>query len=217
MYSIHWGGNRMYLGTKPLGRVRPSARRKPLSCLVGWKLGSRLSVGPASTTALCKLLRGDFQGLFHLFVLVVVQEDSGRAKAPLCGQVAHKPDHVPHLIVFEDTIPPRHASEADTIFNDPLQLSIRVSLNILSTQVRHRGRHPIGERNTGIVTIQSVTDLAVALEVPLTDLHYLRGVGHGILPILTADGDPLRFIRSQSFPFAGAANPARAQNQDAEH
>src|SRR5437879_4259287 len=41
MYSIHWGGNRMYLGSKPRGRVRPSAGRKPLPCLVGRELGPR--------------------------------------------------------------------------------------------------------------------------------------------------------------------------------
>src|SRR2546425_146570 len=31
----------MYLGSKPRGRVRPSAGRKPLPCLVGRELGPR--------------------------------------------------------------------------------------------------------------------------------------------------------------------------------
>ena len=46
--------------------------------------------------------------------------DFRRAQAALRGQMADIVDDVPHLLVFQNAFPSRHAGRTDAVFDNPL-------------------------------------------------------------------------------------------------
>ena len=56
-------------------------------------------------------------------------ENRGNALAAFRGELSQEPHDAPHLIVFKLALPARHAAKANSIFDDPFELSVFVLLN----------------------------------------------------------------------------------------
>src|SRR5262249_48297572 len=69
--------------------------------------------------------------LFRVLVLLgFFLVDLRSAKAASRGQMANVVHDLPHLVVFKNAFPSRHAGGADAVLNDPLQLAVGVILNV---------------------------------------------------------------------------------------
>ena len=69
-------------------------------------------------------------GLRQLLVFVFTFfENRWNALAAFRGKLSQEPNNAPHLIVLKLALPARHATEANSVFNDPLELSVFVFLN----------------------------------------------------------------------------------------
>lgn len=103
-------------------------------------------------------------------------------------------DHLPHLIILNQTFPTGHSAHTDAIFDDPFELAVRVLLNFGRAKVRYWRRHISGERHTGCMPIEAVTNLAVMSEVVASILYSGTIVRNGVVPILAADYYLLAFL-----------------------
>lgn len=69
-------------------------------------------------------------GLRQVLVFVFAFfKNCGNALAAFRGELPQEPHNAPHLIVFKLALPARHATEANSVFDDPLELSVFVLLN----------------------------------------------------------------------------------------
>jgi hypothetical protein len=87
------------------------------------------------------------------------------AETSFLRQMSNIEDYLPHLIVLEKSLPTRHSRHADPVFDDPFQLAVGVLLNICRAKVRHWWRNVSGEWYARRVAVETVTHLAVMLEV----------------------------------------------------
>src|SRR5258707_8921414 len=75
----------------------------------------------------------------HVLVLFLFFLKNRRcAQAALWGKMADIVDDVPHLFVFLNPFPSRHAGRLDAVFNDPLQLAVSVVLHVFYLEICHR-------------------------------------------------------------------------------
>src|SRR5664279_2055161 len=100
-------------------------------------------------------------------------ENLRNALTTLLGEMTNESHDAPHFVILEHTLPAGHAAEANAVFDDPFELSVFVLLNVLVAQIDYGRRHFAGEWNSGAVSVQTVANLAVMLEV----LH--PGLPHG--------------------------------------
>src|ERR1022692_4821101 len=128
-------------------------------------------------------------GRLHHFLMLFFAffEYRWNALATFLREMPNESHNDPHFVVLEHTLPPGHAAEANAVFDDPLELSVLVLLNVPIAQVEHGRRHFAGEWNSGAVSVQTVANLAVMLEVLHPGLHHGWAIGGGILPIFTPD------------------------------
>ena len=56
------------------------------------------------------------------------------AVASFRRQMPYIADHAPHFIVLEKSLPARHSTQTDAIFDDPFQLPVCVILNIFAAR-----------------------------------------------------------------------------------
>src|SRR5438270_7576395 len=57
---------------------------------------------------------------------------------------------VPHLLILQNSLPARHSAVPYPILENPLQLAVRVRLNILHRHICHSRIHLVRERYSGI-------------------------------------------------------------------
>jgi hypothetical protein len=70
--------------------------------------------------------------VFHSFVRFrFFFEDLRNSQAAFGRKVPQITDNLPHFVVFQDPFPSRHSGRANAVIDDPLQLAIRVFLNVL--------------------------------------------------------------------------------------
>src|SRR5262245_7561122 len=105
---------------------------------------------------------------FHLLVLFVFfLEDGGLSEASLFRQMADVADYLPHLVVFDNSFPGGHAGGVYSINQNPVQLAIGVGLHVGGLQVCNRRGHLGRKRHAGILSIETVANLAMMSEMPL--------------------------------------------------
>jgi hypothetical protein len=102
-------------------------------------------------------------------------------------KMAQKSDDAPHLVVLEDAFPAGHAAEANTIFDDPLQLPILNTAGHPCLLNPALGGHLAGKRNTGVMPIEAMANLTMMLKMPHSGLDHIQCIWRGVLPILTID------------------------------
>ena len=130
---------------------------------------------------------------FMLFLLFL--EDLRSSQAALRGQMTNVADYLPDLVFFQNSLPGRHAGGIDSVYENPVQLAVGVSLDFSSAQIRHWGRHLLRERHAGVLSIKAVTYLAVMAKVFFAFVDARLIVGDGILIVLSPDGDfPFYFV-----------------------
>src|SRR5207248_2320956 len=113
----------------------------------------------------------------HLFVFVLAfLEYIWNSLAPFLRKMPQEAHNTPHLLILQSVLPAGHAAETDTILDDPFQLPVPVLLHVFVAQIEYRRRHLAGERDTGVVAVESVANLAMMLKVFHPGLHYFRCV-----------------------------------------
>src|SRR5579883_40629 len=126
--------------------------------------------------------------LMFLFFLL---KDLWSSQASLRWQMPDVQHNGPHLVIAEDLLPGRHAGGIDAIYQDPVQLAIGISLDILGRQIGYRRCHLLGKGNTGVLAIEPVADCAVMAEVLLALRLVGFGVRHRIVVVFAANRDLL--------------------------
>ncbi len=128
--------------------------------------------------------------VLHCFVLLCFFfKDLRNTQTALRRQVTDVAHHLPHFVVFQDAFPAWHPGRTDSVLDDPFQLAICVFLNIFRSEVGDRGFHLLRKGNARVLTIKTMADLAVMLEVFRSLFHRISIVRRGILRVLPADGD----------------------------
>ena len=123
-------------------------------------LGLGLLVSGVVVVFRCSML------VFHGFVLFgFFLEDVRRAEAASSREVTDIADHLPHLIVFQNAFPSRHSGRPNPIFDNPLQLAVGIFLNVLGGKIGNGRFHFLGEWHSGVLSVQSMANLAVMLEM----------------------------------------------------
>ena len=122
-------------------------------------------------------------------------EDRRRAKAPFGWKVAKEADYVPHLVIIQNALPRRHTTHADTVLEDPFELSIGVFLDVIHCKIGNGWRHLVGEGYAGVLTIQAMADLAMVLEVFPATFAGSFIVGNRIRSIFASDHQLFCFLR----------------------
>lgn len=128
--------------------------------------------------------------VLHCFVLLCFFfKDLRNTQTAFGRKVPQITDDLPHLVIFQDALPARHARRANAVIDDPFQLAICVFLNIFRSEVGDRGFHLLRKGDARVLTIKTMADLAVMLEVFSSLFHRISIVRRGILRVLPADGD----------------------------
>ena len=96
-------------------------------------------------------------------------------------------NYAPHFIVIEKSFPAWHSAQANAIFDDPLQLTVCILLNVLRSKIRHWWGHISGEGHIRCVSVYAMTELAVTLEIFGSQLGADRVIGNRIMPVLSTD------------------------------
>src|ERR1700738_5150309 len=68
-------------------------------------------------------------------------------------KIAQEENNRPDLLIAQRSLRSRHAGGKDAVIDNPLQLPIRVSLNLLRSQRRHRRRHMFDKWDACILAI----------------------------------------------------------------
>jgi hypothetical protein len=113
----------------------------------------------------------------------------GLAQAARRRQVPDVKNHPPHIIIGEDAPRRWHAGRVDAILDNPLQLTVTVSLHLLAGERWHCRRHHRGEGYTRVLSIEPVADHAVGGKSLLTLCDIFSSCGHGIFIAFAADRD----------------------------
>jgi hypothetical protein len=98
-------------------------------------------------------------------------------------------DDRPHIVIAKDSFGCRHARWRYTVFDDPLKLSVAVSLNISRRQRRDWRRYTAAKGNACILSVSPVTDDAVKAKGLFSSLDLLGSFLDWILIVRAANGD----------------------------
>src|SRR5579859_2957714 len=105
--------------------------------------------------------------------------------------MTQKENNCPDLLIAQRPLRSRHARGENSIIDNPLQLAIRVSLNLSRSQRRYRRRHVIHKWHPGILAIHSVAADTIVRKCLFPFSDHLRGLGKRILLSLISDQDAM--------------------------
>ena len=126
--------------------------------------------------------------------------------------------HRPHIFLGELAAGGWHARRLDTVPDDPLQLAIRVGLNLGSREGRNRRGKGRGERHPGILAIQAVAHHAIGDEELLALFDALWSGRNGVAVLLTVNRNVvLRPGNRLAFELAWRAGLAAKQERGEGH
>src|SRR3954471_722841 len=93
---------------------------------------------------------------------------------------------LPHLVVFQNALPRRHARRRDAVLDDPLQLPVFIILYIFRGEIGNWRGHLLREGHARILPIESMADLAMMLEMFAAFFYCVVRIGDGVLVVFAA-------------------------------
>src|SRR5205807_9716824 len=98
-------------------------------------------------------------------------------------------DDGPHILIAQYPFGRRHAGRREPVLDDPLELTVGVSLYHRQRERRHRGGHLGREGNAGSLPIATMAHNTVESECHLASFYLLRCAGNRIYIVLATHCD----------------------------